>query len=121
MNSVIITGYVRKKTQYKKNEKTDKYEFKFYVNCYNPLLQCNQVIPCKCEGWLADECYSNLSEGGYVEANGTATMADNNRMYIMVNSLIYKKPKSRKQFYIKAKDFLQCYNPTSVLERIKKK
>lgn len=121
MNNITINGYVRKKTQYLKNDKTDKYEFKFYVNCYNPLLQKNQVLPCKCEGWLADECYTNFSEGCYVEVNGSFAMADNNRGYIMANSILYKKPKSRRQFYISSKDFLQYYNPTDVLERVKKK
>jgi len=119
MNNVTINGYIYKNGSYTFNEEKGKFEYNFYLKVHNPILNEAQGIKCKAVGWLADECTSNMCENCYVEVIGSLANSKTGKTYVLVNSITYKKPKSKRQFYIKTTEFLEYFKPTSILERLK--
>lgn len=118
MNNVSISGRVLRKGLYKKSEESGKFEFRFYISSYTPSCDKVQRFPCYCEGWLADEAFSKICENCYVEVVGNLEVSTNGRVYVHCNSLVTKKPRSKREFYIRTTDFLQYYKPENVLERL---
>lgn len=118
MNNISLTGRVLSKGQYKLNENTGEYEFRFHVSCYIPLVDQVKKIPCMCKGWLADESFSKMCENAYVEVEGCLDVSGNNKLYVLCNSVQIKRPRAKREFYIRSTDFLQYYKPNNILERI---
>lgn len=120
MNEVICNGYLQRKVHYVKDKITGNYEYRFYLNVFSAKADGVSVIPFKCTGWLADEAYSKLQVGDYIEIIGEL-VRENQIVYVLVKELVYKKPKSSRQVHIKTSEFLQTFQPSEVIERLVKK
>ena len=118
MNVVIINGHMAKETQYLDCD--GQYEFRFYLKVNSTYSQCVSAIPCKCIGWLADRAYAQCSENCYMEITGEIIRDENSKVFVKVLNMVVKKPRSRRQFYLSASEFIKAYSPQSVLERLEK-
>lgn len=118
MNVVCLMGYMAKETQYVEND--GQYEYRFYLKVNSTYSQSVSAIPCKCIGWLADRAYAQCSENSYMEILGEIVRDENSKVYVRVLNMITKKPRSRRQFYLSATEFIKAYNPYDVLERVEK-
>lgn len=117
MNNVTLSGYAYGKAKYKLNPENNN-ECNFYIRCYSTYSKDSTLIPCKCEGWLADQAYAKLSENAYVEAYGELIRENSQKIYVKLLTLSVKKPKCRTQFYIRSTEFIEAYSPKSVIERL---
>ena len=118
MNTIAINGYVIEEGKYVNNTELDQFEYQFFLKVYSTLTNSVSAIPCKCVGWLADKAYSNIIKNSYVELVGEIVREKENKIYVLVTSMISKKPKGKRQYYIKTTEFLETYNPKNVIERL---
>ena len=118
MNNVVLNGYVAEQGQYVSNTELDQFEYRFFLKVNSTLTNSVSAIPCKCVGWLASQAYANLCENCYVELNGEIVREKDNKVFVLVTSMVSKKPKKKRQYYIKTTEFFKLYNPKNVLERV---
>lgn len=118
MNYCVFSGYVENKYAYNKDE-NGNYKFDFFVSIENDD-GIARPVPFRCYGQMASETYSKLQIGYYVEITCKFFRKDNVTHYFVVKDLMYKAPKTSRQYYVKSSELLEMYNPKNVLERIKK-
>lgn len=117
MNQVIVSGYLQKKSEYVKND-LGQYEFRFFINAYSYYYNESYPVPFKIIGDKATECYAKFEVGDYLEIVGEIIRPNPNAMYIMCKDISCKKPKSKKEFYVKTTEFLSFYSPECVIDRV---
>lgn len=120
MNKVIINGYLQKKADYVKDE-YGKAEFRFFLNTYSYSFNESFPIPFKVAGDKATECWAKVSVGDYIEVVGEIVRPNPQSMYVMCQDIMCRKPKSKKEYYLKTTEFLEFYNPESVIEKANNK
>ena len=76
------------------------------------------AIPLKVIGDKATECYAKFEVGDYIETEGEIIRPNPNSMYVLCGNIICRKPKSKKEYYVKTTDFLSFYSPESVIDRV---
>lgn len=117
INITIINGYYARGATH--IEPSGRRCFKFVVISTVPNSKKGIAIECKAFDAQGDYCYANLSEGCYVEVVGQIDRySKNHAMYVLVTSLTIQKPKARRQMQMRTTDFLQTYQPASVLKRL---
>ena len=120
MNFVVCNGYIQKKTEFVRND-IGQEEFRFFLNSYSYYFKEAYPIPFKIVGDKATECYAKLEEGDYLEVTGELIRPNKNSMYVMCKDISVRKPKSKKEFYIKTSEFLEFYNPQRIINHINEK
>jgi hypothetical protein len=120
MNFVVCSGYIQKKTEYVKNDMGQD-EFRFFLNSYSYYFKEAYPIPFKIIGDKATECYAKFEVGDYLEVTGELIRPNKNSMYIMCKDISCKKPKSKKEYYIRTSEFLDFYNPERILTNLNEK
>lgn len=119
MNTVILNGYVGKDIYYGGDiDMFNQIVCKFYVATTNPSLESTSLVPCVCLDWLANKCYAGICEGCYVEVIGEIVKRPRKSLFVQVQSMVYKKPKSKKQYSIRSTEFLQTYRPANIMKQI---
>ena len=117
MNLTVINGYYA--SGYLTKTPNGNKCFKFFVLVTIPHKKGSTTIECKAYNELCDYCYTELSEGCYVEVIGQLDRhSANHPMYVLVTNLVVQKPKSRRQLQMRTTDFLQTYQPAQVLKRL---
>lgn len=69
MNYVIINGYVQSRKNYLVGDNGQN-EFRFFISATSKTFDESYPVPIKCIGKMADETYSKINEGYYVEILG---------------------------------------------------
>jgi RecJ-like exonuclease len=119
MNTVILNGHVGKDIYYGGDiDMKGQVVCKFYVATSNPTLEETSLVPCVCLDWLAQRCYAGISEGCYVEIIGELVKRRGKSLFVNVQSMVYKKPKSKKQYTIRSTEFLQTYKPANIMKQL---
>lgn len=118
MNYCIFSGYIEQKYAFSKQE-DGTYRFDFFVSVENDD-GIARPIPFRALGNSAIELYSKLQVGYYVEITCKYLRLNNVTNYFVVKDVMYKAPKTSTQYYVKASEILDMYNPKNVLERVKK-
>lgn len=120
MNSVTISGYVATGARYIAPIDLYEAEYRFFIKAFATNAKRKTLIAVKAIGWLADKCYSELSENCYVEIIGEMIRESAEKTYVVPITICYRKPKERKQFYIRSTEFFDAYKPQSVMKRLNK-
>lgn len=118
MNYCVFNGYVEQKFAYNQDEEK-KFKFDFFVSVENDD-GIARPIPFRAYGDMAVELYAKLQIGYYVEITSKFIRLAYNKNYFVVKDLTYKAPKSEKQYYVKSSQLLEMYNPSDILEKVKK-
>lgn len=120
MNLVIASGYLQKKSEYVKNE-LGQDEYRFFLNAYSYYYNEAYPVPFKIIGDKATECYAKFETGDYLEVTGEIVRPNPKSMYIMCKDITCKKPKSKKEYYVKTTEFLEFYSPERIINQVKEK
>lgn len=117
MNICVLSGFLQKKTQYLKN-KEGITEFRFFLNVYSPVEKSMSSLPIKCKGRLADECYSKLKVGYYLEVVGEMVRPSPQQVYAVAHTISFKTPSGEKVVHIRTTEFLEMFDTSKVIERL---
>lgn len=118
MNYCIFSGYIETKYAFTKQE-DGTYRFDFFVSVENDD-GIARPIPFRALGNNAIELYSKLQVGYYVEITCKYLRLNNVTNYFVVKDIMYKAPKTNRQYYVKASEVIDMFNPKNVLERVNK-
>lgn len=116
MTHAIITGHVLNKPIYRRRNDKEM-ECCFFVHAVEPYTNEMCQISVKAIGAMADYCYANISVGTHVELTGSIYMRGR-EMYIIVQNVEFKQPKSRTEMLITADEFYRTYSPIPVLKKL---
>lgn len=120
MNFVICNGYLQKKSEYVKNDMGQE-EFRFFLNSYSYYYKEAYPIPFKIVGDKATECYAKVEVGDYIEVTGELVRPNKTSMYVVCKDVLIKKPKSKKEYYLKTTEFLEFYSPERLITKVNEK
>lgn len=116
MNYCILDGYIETKYAFTKQD-DGTYRFDFFVSVENDD-GIARPVPFRALGNTAVELYSALQVGYYVQITSKYIRLNNVTSYFVVKDVMYKAPKSSRQYYIKASEIIDGYKPKNVLERM---
>ena len=116
MTHAIITGHILNKPIYRKRNEREM-ECCFFVHAVEPYTNEMCQIAAKSIGSMADYCYANISVGTHVELSGSIYMRGK-EMYIIVQNIEFRQPKSRTEMLLTADEFYRTYAPIPVLKKL---
>lgn len=115
MNYCVFNGYVENKYAYGIDDKgRNKFDFFVSVESDDGIAR---PLPFRCYDEIALELYTRLKVGYYVEITCKFQRLNNLTHYFVVKDLMYKAPKSENQYYVRASQLLEMFEPKNILEK----